>query len=115
MESAHPVLDQNRLSDLLNNFAKDSHVGWKKGDTDQVYNWFNQCATKDIGRGKMNDCVIYGLELPYQKYGIIVIDTIPKYWENYNVVGFIIQIGVCGAYHIIGKAKTSEFFYLEHK
>jgi len=115
MNSAPVVSDQERLRALMEDFGQSWHVGWKKGTPEEVYGWFEECATADARSQGSGSNTVYGLDLPYQKYGAIVLDATPGFWEGYGVVGSVIQIGVCGAYHVIGKASDGEFLYLAHQ
>lgn len=112
VDSAPPVSDQNKLRAFMDSFADDWHVSWKKGTADEACNWFRQCASSDLGSGGHT---VYGLGEEYQVYGQIVLETTPGFWEQHGVVGSVIELGVSGAYHVIGKASDSEFFYLAHQ
>ena len=113
MNSAPAVSDQEKLRKLLNYYGQSWHVGWKTSTRDDVYGWFEKCATVDARSQSQSD--VRGLELPYQKYGEIVIETTPDFWIGYGVVGSVIQIGVCGSHHVIGKISGEQFLYLAHQ
>jgi len=114
LESAPAASANARLGDFMDEFSSDWHVAWRKGTADQVRAWFSECAATDFRTGGRGSHSVYGLDGPYAQRGNITLDTIPDFWKRYGVVGSVIEIGVAGALHVVGRASATEFFYLAH-
>jgi len=116
MESSKPVSENGKLVDFMDSYTKDWHVGRYKGNTEEVYNWLKKCVEKDLASPGRGDFEIFHIDaLKYKgRYGRISFEKI-GWWDKYGVSDSVIQIGVSGAYHVIGKASNNEFYYLGHQ
>lgn len=112
-ESARPAADPAKLGAFMDYFADEWHVSWDKGAPEAMLSWFESCATDDLG-SEGGGYRIYGLDVPDQRYGEVALAGIPGFWDRYGVLGSVIEIGVSGFLHVIGKASDGEFFYLGH-
>ncbi len=116
MQSAPPVRKRSKLMDFMDSYARSWEGRVQMGTADQVAEWFKQCANRDLREEPVgNPYHVMGLVNQPERYGQIYVDNTPlDWWEDYGVVGSVIQVGVHRGYHVIGKASDVQFFYLAH-
>ena len=107
MDSAPPVANPADLSAFMDSIASAWHVSWKKGSRQEVFEWLQQCASKDAGVRALDSRI--SVEWGRDKAGA------PGFWTSACVQGSVIEPCVCGHYHFIGKATDEEFLYLAHQ
>jgi hypothetical protein len=121
MDASSPAGADSNLTQFMDSFAKKWNVTWKKGKADEVFAWFKQCALRDYHK-KDEHYTFYGIDGlygkyvkgPYHEYGLIYLEK-ADWWKDYNVEGCALEVGVCGAFHILGKVSAKEFLYLAHQ
>lgn len=111
MVAATPAEDPHNLTRFMGAFEEEWHVSSTKGSAIQVVDALKTCMSNDVG-GAHRQYEIYGLD--FQGLGEIRSDGIPAWWSDFDIRGSAIQIGVHGAFHVLGKASDSEFLYLAH-
>jgi len=107
MDSAPPVGNPADLNAFMDSIASAWHVSWTKGSRQDVFEWLQQCASKDAGARALDSRI--SVEWGRDKAGA------PGFWTSAGVQGSVIEPCVCGYYHFIGKATDDEFLYLAHQ
>jgi len=107
MDSAPPVANPADLNAFMDGIASAWRVSWKKGSRQEVFEWLQQCASKDAGARVLDSRI--SVEWGRDKAGA------PGFWTSAGVQGSVIEPCVCGHYHFIGKATDEEFLYLAHQ